>query len=81
MSAATRRAVAVRRTAGNATTGEDILSAIEGGLVGGVTAEWSVHNPFNLVPATETTDGRITGLVIITANNFYRSANNFNNTL
>ena len=78
MSAASRNAVAARNNVSNSTTGEEILSAIEAGLVGGTTAEWSVHNPFTLVPATETTDGRITGLVIITTNNFYRSAINFN---
>ena len=78
MSFANRTAINVRNTATNATTGESILQSIQAGLPSGVTAEWSQHSPFVIVPATNDTPGSITGTVIITSNNWYRSAIRFN---
>ena len=78
MSSANRAASNVRRTASNATTADSIIQSIREGLPSGVTAEWSLHSPFTIVPATDDASGRITGIVIITGNNHYRSAINFN---
>jgi len=78
MSFANRTAINVRNTATNATTGESILQSIQAGLPSGVTAEWSQHSPFVIVPATYSEAGSITGTVIITSNNWYRSAIRFN---
>ena len=78
MSSANRSALAVRNTATNATTGDSIIDAIRAGLPDGVTAEWSQWTPFQIIPATTSEQGRISGLIIITANNHYRSAINLN---
>ena len=77
MSSANRAATNVRRNVSNSTTADSIISALREGLPSGVTAEWSPHTPFNIVPATDDVDGRVTGLVIITSGT-YRSAINFN---
>jgi hypothetical protein len=51
---------------GNTLSADDILSAISSGVAAGVTVEWSPNTPFNIVEATTTAPGRITGLIIIT---------------
>ncbi|MCL2853004.1 MAG: InlB B-repeat-containing protein [Defluviitaleaceae bacterium] len=77
MSSARRAATDIRRDVSNDTTAEGVLADIRASLPSGVTAEWSPNTPFALVPATAVSDGRITGLVIISAGS-YRSAISFN---
>jgi len=80
VSAARRVAEDIRRDASNDTTAEGILEDIRAVLPGGVTANWSLNTPFDLIPAIPGSDGRITGLIIISAGP-YRSAINFNTTI
>ena len=68
MGASTRVVANIRNTVSNATTAESILSSIQAVLPDGVTARWGTHNSqFRLVPATETTEGRVTGIIIVTS--------------
>ena len=77
MGRAHRTVMNIRRNASNDITADYIISAVRSVLPPGVTAEWSPYIPFNIVPATDDTPGRITGLINITGNNHYRSAINF----
>ncbi|MCL2853291.1 MAG: cadherin-like beta sandwich domain-containing protein [Defluviitaleaceae bacterium] len=56
----------LRANASNDITAESVLSDIRAVLPSGVTAAWSPNTPFALVPATDTTEGVITGIIIIT---------------
>jgi len=66
MSSAKAVATDVRRSPTNYVTAEDILYDIRVTLPGGSEAEWSPLAPFNLTPATETSEGRIRGIITVT---------------
>jgi hypothetical protein len=57
--------VASNPNIGNTTTPESLLSNIQASLPVGTTAHWSQTNPLVIIPATTTSTGRITGLLII----------------
>jgi hypothetical protein len=69
MSAASTATTALRGTVSNATTAESVLDQVSANLPTGATAEWSPNAPFTIVPATETTEGRIRGTIIIRVGN------------
>ena len=53
----------------NATTADEILSVVRAALTGGAVANWSENTPFTVVPATATTPGKITGIIMISVEN------------
>ncbi|MCL2853392.1 MAG: hypothetical protein FWE20_10255 [Defluviitaleaceae bacterium] len=70
VSAARREARIIAANASNDTSAESVLSPIQSVMASGVSAAWSQNTPFRIVPATATTDGRITGLIQITYSTF-----------
>ena len=54
----------------NSTTADAVLAAVSAGLPQGALVRWSSSTPFAMVPATNTQDGSITGLLIISVGTY-----------
>ena len=67
MTAARRAISEVSATVSNQTTAETVLGAVRAVMPQGAAANWSPGRSFTLVPATAGQNGRITGLLIISA--------------